>query len=159
MKRILLLFFIFYFSYGWSCYSILTKVDETTPVAPIDTQRVKVCNVFHDIIDIKVKKAYYGCYRYKKEAEYALEHSKFHFIEPKIVYHKVKRSDLYIIFPKKSGINKEEKLKKLHKIYKENTPEKLLKKFPKKLYGKSFAIEDAKRLYFLPSYNMFYYKK
>ena len=159
MKKILILPLIFYFSYAWSCYSILTKVDDTTPVAYIDTQRVKVCNVFHDTLDINVSKAYYGCYRYKKEAEYALKHSNFHFIEPKIVYHKVKKSDLYVIAPRKSGINKIEKLQELEKIYKENTPEKLLKKFPKKLYGRNFAIEDAKRLYFLPSYNMYYYKK
>ncbi len=159
MKKIFLLFFLFYFSYGWSCYSILTKVDDTTPVAPIDTQRVKVCNVFHDTLEINVSKAYYGCYRYKKEAEYALKHSNFHFIEPKIVHHKVKRSDLYVIVPRKSGINKIKKLQELKKIYKENTPEKLLKKFPKKTYGRHFALEDARRLYFLPSYNMFYYKK
>ena len=159
MKKIFLLFFLFYFSYAWSCYSILTKVDETTPVAPINTQRVKVCSVFHDTIDIKVKKAYYGCYRYKKEAEYALKHSKFHFIEPKIVYHRVKKTDLYIISPRKSGINKKKKIKELEKIYKNNTPNKLLKKFPKKLYGNNFEIEDVNKLYFLPAYNIFYYKK
>ncbi len=159
MKKIFLLPFLFYFSYAWSCYSILTKVDETTPVTPIDAKRVKVCNVFHDTINIKVNKAYYGCYRYKKDAEYALKYSHFHFIEPKIVYHKVKPTDVYIIIPRASGINKQKKLKELKKIYKENRISNLLKKFPKRIYGNGYDIEKAQRLYFMPTFNMYYYKK
>ena len=158
MKKIFFLIFSIYL-YAASCYSISTEIGKFTPVAPLEAEKNNSCNLLNGKIYFDIKRAYIGCFKHYKGALYTLKHTSIPLKNPKIVYHKISKKDVYIVAPYLSYVNKKEMLDNLKKAYKNNKPKLLLKKFPKKFYGNNFKIMDTKNAKFLPVFNMYYLKK
>lgn len=140
------------------CYSILTEVGFFTPVSENYFQykyRRERCTLFDKPILFNDKKAYVGCYRKRKTAQKNLKNMHFNFKNPKIVLHRVYDGIPYIIFPQKSTVNFKQSLKHLHRIYKQYTISKVLRKFPKKFYGNTLEIYYLKKSDFLPTINLY----
>jgi len=156
----ILLFTPLYLQAGF-CYSIATEVDKQTPVSPLYDaliyQAKKCTNEKPFLFDSK--KTYYGCYKYKKDAKWALKHHKFPFKHPQIVYHKVRRDDTYIILPLNSRINARKQKHILKQSYKNYSLKKVLQKFPKYFYGEGIAIRPLHKITFIPTANLYSFKQ
>lgn len=154
MIRNLLILLLFWLPLSASsCYSIVTKVDSTTPVSPLyDYQMYQAHKCHNDERPFLFKdnKAFFGCYAKRKKAEWVLQHSNFPFKNPKIVYHKILESDPYIILPTSSKLSIIKVKKKLQRVYKKNTIENISKKFPNSFYGNGIEVCDFSKITFLP---------
>ncbi len=158
MKKFFFLIFSIYL-YASSCYSVSTEIGKFTPVAPLVSENNNSCNLLNGKIYFDIKRAYIGCFKHYKDALYTLKHTSIPLKNPKIVFHKISKKDVYIVAPYLSYVNKNKMLNILQKAYKVNKPKILLKKFPKKFYGNNFAIIDTKKAKFLPVFNMYYLRK
>ncbi|WP_187647473.1 right-handed parallel beta-helix repeat-containing protein [Nitrosophilus labii] len=141
------------------CYSILTKVDSSTPVSenyfynPYSKER---CNLFiKPPLFRKANLAYVGCYKKEKDAKKVLETLNFNFKDPKIVYHKVNDGIPYVIFPQNSFLSLTRAKKYLQKIYRKYTPHNVLRQFPQHLYGEGIELYDLDKANFIPSINLY----
>jgi poly(beta-D-mannuronate) C5 epimerase len=158
-QLLLLLFFLAPFKlFAGYCYSIATEVDNTTPVSPLYDEHFYIapkCRLVTPPYLFKDNIGLIGCYKKKKTAKQVLEHSSFPFKNPRIIYHKVATTDPYIIFPNRSTLKLKHVKNKLKKIYKNNTIEKISKKFPKSFYGKGIEIMPLSKITFLPRANLY----
>jgi poly(beta-D-mannuronate) C5 epimerase len=143
---------------GASCYSILTEVDIKTAVSPLyelQMYQSNKCDVKATPYLFKSKNAFYGCYKKESVAKWVLKHSHFPFKNPKIIYHKVHRDDVYIVLPRDSYLNVKKEKKVLQKTYENITPKSILKKFPKHFYGDGIKIVPMHTISFVPESNIF----
>ncbi|BAF69302.1 right-handed parallel beta-helix repeat-containing protein [Nitratiruptor sp. SB155-2] len=160
MKVIVLLLIALDLVAGY-CYSILTKVDSSTPVSenyfynPYAPPQ-KRCNLFlKPPLFRKANLAYVGCYKKKERAQKALETLHFNFKDPKIVYHKVYDGIPYVIFPQNSYLSLTKAKHYLQNIYRRYTPYNVLRKFPNRFYGNGIELYDLDKADFIPSINLY----
>ncbi len=158
MRKVFFLIFSVYL-YASSCYSVSTEIGSFTPVAPMQEDNNRSCNILNGKIYYDIKRAYIGCFKDYKDALYTQNHISIPLRNPKIVYHKISKKDVYIVAPYLSYVDKKQMLNSLQKAYKSNKPKLLLRKFPKKFYGNDFKIIDTKKAKFLPVFNMYYLKE
>ena len=159
MKRLFLIIIFAIEIYAKNCYSISTEIGSFTPVAPMQKNNNRSCNLLNGKIYYNIKRAYIGCFKKYKDVLYTLNHTSIPLKNPKIIYHKLSKKDVYIVAPYLPYVDKKEMLNDLKKAYKNNKPKLLLKKFPKKFYGNGFKIIDAKKAKFLPIFNIYYLRK
>ena len=138
------------------CYSIRTQTGLFTPVYPYNFKDnmnyiENKCEIFSEDISWESNLSYVGCYRYKKDAEYALKTMKFNFKNPEIIKHKIRFDDQYVIFPSDSKVSE----KNINRLLLKYKPSRILKKFPTKFYGNSFDIINLHHVTFLPSINLY----
>ena len=106
------------------------------------------------------KQAYVGCYRQESSVKKHLANSRFHFKNPKVVYHKVYDGTPYVIFPNNSHINFSKSLQHLNTIYKRYTVSEVLKKFPTPTKSKNgIELYDLSKADFLPAINLYSFYK
>lgn len=140
------------------CYSILTDVDSSTPVSENYFQQEYMqehCTLYDKPPLFADREAYVGCYRRKKVAQKKLETLQFNFKNPKIELHRAYDGIPYVIFPQRSGVNFKRALKHLQTVYKRNSINNILRKFPTKYTGSSLEIYDLYKIDFLPTINLY----
>jgi len=164
MIRKFLILLIFVFLDARSCYSILTETGLFTPVYPYNfigspNYKESKCQVLDERITWESNLSYVGCYKRFEDANNTLHNLNFNFKNPKIVKHKISLKDQYVIFPTKSGVRH----KNIDRMLEPYKPDKIIRKFPARFYGRGIAYLDMGKITFMPSVNLYdvyrYYKK
>ncbi len=164
IKKILFFFFFISFSVAGECYSILTQTGVFTPVYPYNfktyTSFVEPqCNLLNQRIIFDTNLSYVGCYKTYKEANYTLHHLKFNFLDPKIIKHKVRFKDQYVIFPNGTYV----KARNIDRVIQKYKPSKIIAKYPKHFYGEGIDFVNIEKIVFMPAVNLYefykFYKK
>ena len=158
MKKILFLIFSVIL-FAKECYSILAEVNEKTPVSS-PPAATSICPYIEEIYYFDTNKTYIGCFKTKQEAEKFLKKINFPIFNPKIVFHKIKKSDNFLVLPEKSSLKKEKYLKKLLYAYKKYTP-KNIEKIIDSVKPGTFKVKiiDIKQAYFIPFGITYYFHK
>ena len=148
--------------FGRYCYSIETTVDRNTPVTPLYQEEVyqaPQCSIDDKTYLFSTKRAFVGCYKTQKEAQKVLQTSSFAFKDPKIIHHKLKRSDVFVIFPKEARLQKQKMLQTLQTLQERYDIQKIQSEFPQRFWGYGIDIIPIRSITFLPFINIYTYYK
>ena len=144
-----------------SCYSIQAEVGEYTPVSSAYTRTErdgkldKSCTIFDQPTIYDDNRVYIGCFPEREAAKKALESLPAKVKHPKIVQHTPQKGDPYLLIPKAADIRYDEAMERLKKVYEENRPKTLLKRFPSKFTTEGVELVESRKIGFLPMRNLY----
>jgi len=158
MRIVSLLALLFAGALARECYMLQGRAGAYTPVPPHyikgtpENLIVKERKSLDDFIEFPSDLVYFGCH---KEKEALLkERSRYDFVlkDERVVRRRPKSGDVHLIVPKRPALAEPKDLDALLDGY---TPQRYLRRFPKRFYGNGIEFLPLANVPFLPLYNLY----